>query len=131
MFEVHPVSSCLSFSPSNLSAAFFGSTTFQLLVIVFFLFFFLFIKTYLYRVVHNQIIIILFYSVALLLANGMSSDNLNIKHYLRHDMCPQSFLKRMEIIALSIMFRQCIPYSRASICERILEKSKRRMGHNY
>ncbi len=55
------------------------------------------IKTYLYRVVHNQIIIILFYSVALLLANGKSSDNnyLKIKHYLRHDMCSQSFLKRM------------------------------------
>ena len=56
---------------------------------------YLFIKTYLYRVLHNQLIIILFYSVSLLLANGKSSDNLKIKHYLRHDMCSQSFLKRM------------------------------------
>ena len=56
---------------------------------------YLFIKTYLYRVVHNQIIIILFYSVTLLLANGKSSDNLKIKHHLRHGMCSQSFLKRM------------------------------------
>ena len=36
----------------------------------------LFIKTYLYRVVHNQIIIIMFYSVAMLLAKSKSSDNL-------------------------------------------------------
>ena len=41
--------------------------------------YYLFIKTYLYRVVYNQIIIILFYRVALLLANGKSSDNLKIK----------------------------------------------------
>ena len=33
--EVHLICSCLSFSPSNLSAAFFGSTTFQLLLLVF------------------------------------------------------------------------------------------------
>ena len=32
---VHLICSCLSFSPSNLFAAFFGSTTFQLLLIVF------------------------------------------------------------------------------------------------
>ena len=35
LFEVHPVCSCLSFSLSNLSAALFGSTTFQLLLIFF------------------------------------------------------------------------------------------------
>ena len=34
----------------------------------YFLFIYLFIKTYLYRVVHNQTILILFYSVALFLA---------------------------------------------------------------
>ena len=60
-----------------------------------YLFIYVCIKTYFYRVVHNQIIIILFYSVAMLLANGKSSDNLKIKLYLRNDMCSQSFLKRM------------------------------------
>ena len=35
----------------------------------------LFIKTYLYRVVHNQTILILFYSVALFLAKSKSRDN--------------------------------------------------------
>ena len=35
MFKVHPVCSCLYFSPSNLSAAFFGSTTFELLLVLF------------------------------------------------------------------------------------------------
>ena len=39
------------------------------------LFIYLFIKTYLYRVVHNQTILILFYSVALFLAKSKSSDN--------------------------------------------------------
>ena len=39
------------------------------------LFIYLFIKTYLYRVVHNQTILILFYSVALFLAKIKSSDN--------------------------------------------------------
>ena len=38
-------------------------------------FIYLFIKTYLYRVVHNQTILILFYSVALFLAKSKSSDN--------------------------------------------------------
>ena len=61
---------------------------------IYLLFIYLFIKTYLYRVVDNQIIIILIYSVALLLANGKRRDNLKIKHYLRHDTCSQSFLKR-------------------------------------
>ena len=37
--------------------------------------FFLFIKTYLYRVIHNQTILIMFYSVALFLAKSKSSDN--------------------------------------------------------
>ena len=37
--------------------------------------FYLFIKTYLYRVVHNQTILILFYSVALFLDKSKSSDN--------------------------------------------------------
>ena len=41
----------------------------------FYLFIDLFIKTYLYRVVHNQTILILFYSVALFLAKSKSSDN--------------------------------------------------------
>ena len=40
-----------------------------------FIYLFLFIKTYLYRVVHNQTILILFYSVALFLAKSKSSDN--------------------------------------------------------
>ena len=40
-----------------------------------YLFIYLFIKTYLYRVVHNQTILILFYSVALFLAKSKSSDN--------------------------------------------------------
>ena len=44
-----------------------------------YLFINLFIKTYLYRVVHNQIIIILFYSVALLPAKSKSCDNLKMK----------------------------------------------------
>ena len=35
LFQVHPVCSCLLFSPSNLSAAFVGSITFQLLLIFF------------------------------------------------------------------------------------------------
>ena len=56
---------------------------------------FIYLLKHLYRVIHNQIIIILFYSVALLLANGKRSDNLKIKHYLRHEMCSQSFIKRM------------------------------------
>ena len=38
-------------------------------------YFFLFIKTYLYRVVHNQTILILFYSVALFLVKSKSRDN--------------------------------------------------------
>ena len=38
-------------------------------------FIYLFIKTYLYRVVHNQTILILFYSVALFLAKRKSRDN--------------------------------------------------------
>ena len=40
-----------------------------------FLFIYLFIKTYLYRVVHNQTILILFFSVALFLAKSKSRDN--------------------------------------------------------
>ena len=39
-----------------------------------YLFIYLFIKTNLYRVVHNQTILILFYSVALFLAKSKSSD---------------------------------------------------------
>ena len=39
------------------------------------LFIYLFIKTYLYRVVHNQTILILFCSVALFLAKSKSRDN--------------------------------------------------------
>ena len=39
------------------------------------LFIYLFIKTYLYRVVHNQTILILFYSVAMFLAKSKSSDD--------------------------------------------------------
>ena len=40
-----------------------------------YLFIYLFIKTYLYRVVHNQTILILFYSVALFLTKSKSRDN--------------------------------------------------------
>ena len=46
-------------------------------VLFIYLFIYLFIKTYLYRVVHNQTILILFYSVALFLAKSKSSDNYN------------------------------------------------------
>ena len=42
-------------------------------IAVFYLF--LFIKTYLYSVVHNQTILILFYSVSLFLAKSKSRDN--------------------------------------------------------
>ena len=42
---------------------------------LYYLFIYLFIKTYLYRVVHNQTILILFYSVALFLAKSKSRDN--------------------------------------------------------
>ena len=35
LFEFHRVCSCLHFSPSNLSAAFFGSTTFLMIIIFF------------------------------------------------------------------------------------------------
>ena len=38
-------------------------------------FIFVYIKTYLYRVVHNQTILILFYCVALFLAKSTSRDN--------------------------------------------------------
>ena len=44
-----------------------------------YLFINLLIKTYLYRVVHNQIIIIMFYSVALLPAKSKSCANLKMK----------------------------------------------------
>ena len=40
-----------------------------------YLFIYVFIKTYLYRVVHNQTILILFYSVAPFLAKSKSRDN--------------------------------------------------------
>ena len=40
-----------------------------------FYFIYVLIKTYLYRVIHNQTILILFYSVALFLAKSKSRDN--------------------------------------------------------
>ena len=40
-----------------------------------FYFIYVFIKTYLYRVIHNQTILILVYSVALFLAKSKSRDN--------------------------------------------------------
>ena len=51
----------------------------RMYVCIYLFIYLLFIKTYLYRVVHDQIIIILFYSVALLLAKSKSSDNLKIQ----------------------------------------------------
>ena len=56
----------------------FGDCALRIVVIIMipiYLFIYLFIKTFLYRVVHNQTILILFYSVALFLAKSKSSDN--------------------------------------------------------
>ena len=47
----------------------------EALNIIIYLFIYLFIKTYVCRVVHNQTILILFYSVALFLAKSKRRDN--------------------------------------------------------
>ena len=67
---------CVSLYAGILECIRMGDSGYMAYVNLIYLFiFYLFIKTYLYRVVHNQTILILFYSVALFLAKSKSSDN--------------------------------------------------------